>query len=261
MARARNIKPGFFANENLAECSPWARLCFIGLWTLADREGRLEDRPKRIKGELFRFDNVDVDPLLDELASMKFIRRYDRFGVKVIQVVEFVKHQKPHYSEVDSLLPGEFPDKLTDDESKTPELLSHEDGTTPEKSGDDDALRGGCNALNEDLLNPDFLKDEEDSGTTLRIVPPAPPPRFTGKNAEALNGRSVVCIAPEFELPEAWGFDAEALGFKPKDVLREAEKFRQYWTVGKGKDTRRNVKGWRQSWSNWLGKAAERMQR
>jgi len=35
--RARNIKPGFFSNEDLAECSPWSRLCFAGLWLLADR--------------------------------------------------------------------------------------------------------------------------------------------------------------------------------------------------------------------------------
>ena len=52
MARARNIKPGFFKNEDLAECSPWARLCFAGLWTLADREGRLEDRANVIQDEL-----------------------------------------------------------------------------------------------------------------------------------------------------------------------------------------------------------------
>ena len=71
MARSRNIKPGFSRNEDLAECSVWARLCFALLPTLADREGRLEDRPKRIKGDLFPFDNVDVDPLLadpDRLA-------------------------------------------------------------------------------------------------------------------------------------------------------------------------------------------------
>ena len=39
MSRSRNIKPGFFKNEHLAECQPLARLLFIGLWTLADREG------------------------------------------------------------------------------------------------------------------------------------------------------------------------------------------------------------------------------
>lgn len=87
---------------------------------------------------------------------------------------------------------------------------------------------------------------------------PAPPPPFDGKNAQALNGKSVVALSPQWELPEAWGVDAEALGWEPREVLFEAEKFRQYWTAGKGTGTRRAVKSWRQTWSNWLGKAAER---
>lgn len=49
MAGARNIKPGFFTNDVLAACDQLARLLFAGLWTVADRAGRLEDRPKRIK--------------------------------------------------------------------------------------------------------------------------------------------------------------------------------------------------------------------
>lgn len=89
-------------------------------------------------------------------------------------------------------------------------------------------------------------------------APPLPPPDFTGENAEALNGKAVVALAARWELPEQWGIDAEALGWKPREVLLEAEKFRQYWTTGKGANTRRAVKGWRQTWSNWLGKAAER---
>ena len=55
MARARNIKPGFFKNEFLADLPFETRLLFIGLWTLADREGRLEDRPRKIKMELFAY--------------------------------------------------------------------------------------------------------------------------------------------------------------------------------------------------------------
>lgn len=106
MARARNIKPGFFKNEDLAECSPWARLCFAGLWTLADREGRLEDRPKRIKGELFAFDSVEVEPLLAELAKHRFILRYEAAdGRGLIQVEAFTKHQNPHHREPPSDLP------------------------------------------------------------------------------------------------------------------------------------------------------------
>jgi hypothetical protein len=49
MARTRSIKPSFFKNEFLAECEPMARLLFIGLWTLADSQGRMEFRPMRIK--------------------------------------------------------------------------------------------------------------------------------------------------------------------------------------------------------------------
>lgn len=105
MARARNIKPGFFKNEDLAECSPWARLCFAGLWTLADREGRLEDRPKKIKGELFAFDSVEVEPLLVELARWGFITRYAAKGLGIIQINKFGAHQNPHHREPPSDLP------------------------------------------------------------------------------------------------------------------------------------------------------------
>lgn len=86
--------------------------------------------------------------------------------------------------------------------------------------------------------------------------PPPPPPAFTGLNAAALNGKSIATLASGFELPEDWGNDALALGFKRDEVLREAEKFRQYFVAGRGQGTRRSVKGWRQSWSTWLGKAA-----
>lgn len=91
-----------------------------------------------------------------------------------------------------------------------------------------------------------------------RADPPTPPPAFDGNNAKALNGKHVVPIAAGFELPEEWGCDAERLGWAPGEVLREAEKYRQYFVSGKGAGKRRSVKGWRQSWSTWLGKAAER---
>ena len=106
MARARNIKPGFYKNEDLAECSPWARLIFPGLWMLADREGRMEDRPKRIKGELLPYDSIDVDPLLEELARWGFILRYQVNGERFIQVLKFSEHQAPHVREAASIIPA-----------------------------------------------------------------------------------------------------------------------------------------------------------
>ena len=103
--RARNIKPGFFKNEELAELPYEGRLLFIGLWCLADREGRLEDRPKRIKGELFSFDSVDVDKLLNQLASLNLIIRYEVGGLKYIEIPKFSTHQNPHYKENPSIIP------------------------------------------------------------------------------------------------------------------------------------------------------------
>ncbi len=106
MARSRNIKPGFFKNEVLAEMSAEARLLFIGLWTLADREGRLEDRPKRIRAELFPFDMIDTDPLLDRLVQDGFLIRYESEGARFIQIENFTKHQQPHHKEVASVIPS-----------------------------------------------------------------------------------------------------------------------------------------------------------
>lgn len=105
MARSRNIKPGFFKNEFLAEIPFESRLLFIGLWTLADREGRLEDRPKRIKVEVFPFDDCDVDLMLTQLQANGFLRRYEVDGQKIISIHNFVKHQDPHYKEKASELP------------------------------------------------------------------------------------------------------------------------------------------------------------
>ena len=106
MSRARNIKPGFFANEDLVELPFETRLLFIGLWTLADREGRLEDRPKRIKMAIFPADSVDVDASLNALQASGFIRRYEAEGIPCIQILTFTKHQNPHCNEAPSKLPA-----------------------------------------------------------------------------------------------------------------------------------------------------------
>lgn len=106
MARARNIKPGFFKNEVLAELTPLTRLLFAGLWCLADREGRLEDRPKRIKADIFPYDNCNVDKKLNHLRDKGFVLRYQVDGERYIQVLNFNKHQNPHIKEQASLIPA-----------------------------------------------------------------------------------------------------------------------------------------------------------
>lgn len=107
MARARNLKPSFFTNDLLGEIEPLGRLLFAGLWTLADREGRLDDRPKRIKAELLPYDDgANVDALLNELQRRGFILRYEYGDRALIQILAFKKHQNPHVKEPASTIPA-----------------------------------------------------------------------------------------------------------------------------------------------------------
>ena len=90
MARARNIKPDLFKNEVLGVADPLVTLLFEGLWLLADREGRLEDRPLRIKAEIFPYrDGLDIESLLNWLVDNEFIVRYTCEGKRYIQVNNF----------------------------------------------------------------------------------------------------------------------------------------------------------------------------
>lgn len=107
MARARNIKPALFKNEILGVADPMATLLFEGLWLLADKAGRLEDRPLRIKGELFPYrDGLDIEGLLRFLAVEGFIVRYSVAAKRYIQVDNFDKHQNPHRNEPESVIPS-----------------------------------------------------------------------------------------------------------------------------------------------------------
>lgn len=109
MARARNIKPALFKNEVLGNADPLLTLLFEGLWCLADREGRLEDRPARIKAEVFPYRAIkNIDVQLQWLADTGFIRRYSVAGTSYIDIPKFKVHQSPHHTERKSVLP-EFP--------------------------------------------------------------------------------------------------------------------------------------------------------
>ena len=140
MPRIRTIKPQFFLNEELSELPAMVRLLFIGLWTQADREGRLLDRPKRLKAEIFPYDNFDVEKGLRQLSEAGFILRYkvnvnvkDRVlapeqpknELAIIQVINFSKHQKiDKANEKESDLPAPIPvayDKTTNSLSKDEE--------------------------------------------------------------------------------------------------------------------------------------------
>lgn len=126
--RARSIKPGICDNELLGTADPFCTLLFERLWMMADREGRLEDRPLRIKAQAFPYrDGLDVEPLLAWLHENGFVRRY-LAGSRYIQIVKFHEHQKPHQNEKPSVIPP--PSDEPEPEASTTKVASeHNQGT------------------------------------------------------------------------------------------------------------------------------------
>jgi hypothetical protein len=102
--RRRDIDPGFFSSDQVVACSMAARLLFIGLWTLADREGRLRDEPSRIRRQIFPDDRVDIEKLLVELASQGLVDRYVVDDATLMCIPAFGEHQSIHPHEARSKL-------------------------------------------------------------------------------------------------------------------------------------------------------------
>ena len=157
MARSRNIKPGFFTNDDLGELDPLARLLFAGMWTIADRSGRLEDRPKKIKAEVLPYDNCDAEAFLAQLAERGFILRYEAAGKRFIQILAWGKHQNPHCKEAASTIPA--PDGYV--EETEPAQGKHGASTVQER-GDAQPLPARAGLIPDSLnLIPDSSPPEE----------------------------------------------------------------------------------------------------
>ena len=67
--RIRTVKPELFLHEGLFDAEAATglplRLCFIGLFTQADREGRFRWQPRRLKAQILPYaEDVDFDRVL-----------------------------------------------------------------------------------------------------------------------------------------------------------------------------------------------------
>lgn len=94
MARIRTIKPEFWIDEKIVDLDPWARLLFIGMWNFADDHGYLDDKPKRIKMQIFPNDDVEVEKLITELVAAELITPYDSPIGPVLYVRNWSRHQR-----------------------------------------------------------------------------------------------------------------------------------------------------------------------
>jgi len=180
--RIRSIKPEFHLHEVLGQLPATTRLLFIGLWGLADCEGRLEDRPIRIKLQVLPYDDVDVDVALQSLADNGFIVRYEVEGVRFIAIPKFLKHQVLQGSEAkrESKIPG-APKRANQREGST--IPRNVSGMSKECIWNEDSFQG-MSLESQNLLEREKERERERSSKShcAELEPQAAP---IGAKAEA----------------------------------------------------------------------------
>ncbi len=128
MARIRSVKPEFWTSAQVLECSPNARLLFIGLWNFCDDYGRHPYSPKQCKAEIFPADPFtanQIEAMLLELEKNNLIEVYGHEDTEYFYVTgwhhqRIDKPQKPKYpdpfDEHSDMLPRSIPpDRIGED--------------------------------------------------------------------------------------------------------------------------------------------------
>jgi len=94
VARIRTIKPEYWTDERVGECSVSARLLFVATWNFADDHGGLDRSSKQLKAQAFPYDNIDCEPLVQELLKAGLLIEYEVGGKKYLHIKGFRTHQK-----------------------------------------------------------------------------------------------------------------------------------------------------------------------
>jgi hypothetical protein len=163
MARARNIKPAFFSNEDLAELCPLTRLAFIAMWTIADFKGCIELKPKRLKVQTLPYDDCDIEQICTNLERSRFIAIYSVQGQRHIKILNFQKHQNPHKNEKDA--GSEIPDFVQNEKIDSNINGLTKDGTKTDFIGT--ARADSLNPLTDSLL---LIPSDTHTATPAGIV-------------------------------------------------------------------------------------------
>lgn len=205
MARIRTIKPEFWTDDKITECSLSARLLFIGIWNFSDDAGNLDRSAKQIKARVFPVDNVDCESLIKELITHGLLTEYSVSDKKYLHIPGFADHQVINRPSKPVVPPYE-------DSLSTPVPLTEESVTT-------------------------HVGREGNGKEGKEIARVAREPAPLGETSETPNGKTSATRkrktskSPEVPLPEDFGLDPEleqyALDHLPAvDPKALMEKFR-----------------------------------
>ena len=109
MSKIRTVKPELFRHEQLFEAEQKSefplRLIFIGLFTVADAEGRFRWRPRQLKLDILPYDDINFSAALSALAEFGFVQRYECKGEFYGYIPTWRKHQSINQRKPESALP------------------------------------------------------------------------------------------------------------------------------------------------------------
>lgn len=98
MARKRMIDPNIWQSEDFSKLSTLAKLVFIGLFSLADDEGRGRCNPVYLKSTLFPYEecirSADIDKTLSEISSNMSVIFYSCDGSNYYSLYNWNTWQK-----------------------------------------------------------------------------------------------------------------------------------------------------------------------
>lgn len=177
------------------ECSPIARLLFIGLWNFCDDGGNHPARSKTLKAEVFPGDEIgsdDVQALVDELIKQRLIAEYEAENKRYWHVTGWhhqkidkptYRHPKPQSSVA-----------LGEDSARTPRAVA--ESSPPEWSGVESSredIEPSSSAEDSNQPAADRLPDcphQEIIDLYTKHLPMLPVPRiWDGKRADNLRAR------------------------------------------------------------------------
>lgn len=111
MPRIRTIKPQLFLHGELFDAEKESklplRLCFMGLFCQADREGRFKWSARLLKTQIDPYEEkIDFENVLNSLRKYKFIEKYKIREKEYGWIPSWSEHQRPHHTESASILPS-----------------------------------------------------------------------------------------------------------------------------------------------------------
>lgn len=270
--RIRSIKPEIHTDEELWDAEQETRLplfrAFVGLWNYADREGRFEWRPRRLKAYILPHWEGDFSRVLDALTTRGWLVKYtcqtkksppqngapgDPSEKLYGAVRNFRKHQQINGKELPSSLPAppyENPKNSTVPIS--PEHVAHVSSTRKERETDARESRAPP-VKHAPIPIPLPLPSDPDpdpggaGGASTGAGPPDPDADWSDVET--------MCPTDLESRAETAGVLRELsdkLGVPLVSVVDAAREFVGYWTIGEGAGKRRR---------HWMRKLREHIRR